>query len=352
VKISEEDLNWAADQGLISQEQANQLWGAFSSRESTSSPFDLAHVAYYFGALVVISAMGWFMTLGWERFGGGGIFLISCVYALLFALTGRTLWYKENLMVPGGLLFTLAVWMTPLAVYGLERMVGFWPSSDPGTFRDFHEWIRGSWTLMELGTILTGLIALRFIRFPFLTFPVSFALWYMSMDLTPLIVGSSAFSWHARLWTSAIFGLVMLIFAYVVDHRTDADYAFWLYLFGAMAFWGGLSLMESGSEVSKFIYCLVNVGLMVLSVFLDRRVFMVFGALGVFGYLGHLSWTIFKDSMVFPFALTFIGILVIFIGVQYQRNQKKIAEAVLGVIPPELQKLLPQHRAMRSQAHR
>jgi hypothetical protein len=352
VKISEEDLNWAADQGLISQEQANQLWGAFSSRESTSSPFDLAHVAYYFGALVVISAMGWFMTLGWERFGGGGIFLISCVYALLFALTGRTLWYKENLVVPGGLLFTLAVWMTPLAVYGLERMVGFWPSSDPGTFRDFHEWIRGSWILMELGTILTGLIALRFIRFPFLTFPVSFALWYMSMDLTPLIVGSSAFSWHARLWTSAIFGLVMLMFAYVVDRRTDVDYAFWLYLFGTMAFWGGLSLMESGSEVSKFIYCLVNVGLMVLSVFLDRRVFMVFGALGVFGYLGHLSWTIFKDSMVFPFALTFIGILVIFIGVQYQRNQKKIAEAVLGVIPPELQKLLPQHRAMRSQAHR
>jgi hypothetical protein len=140
----------------------------------------------------------------------------------------------------------------------------------------------------------------------------------------------------------------MLVFAYVVDHRTEADYAFWLYLFGTMAFWGGLSLMESGSEVAKLIYCLVNVGLMVLSVFLDRRVFIVFGALGVFGYLGHLSWTIFKDSMVFPFALTFIGILVIYVGVQYQRNQQKIAAAVLGVIPPEMLKLLPQHRARRS----
>jgi hypothetical protein len=348
MKISQEDLNWAADQGLISKEQAGQLWGAFSGRESTSSPFDLAHLAYYFGALVVISAMGWFMTLGWERFGGGGIFLISALYALLFALSGKTLWYKENLVVPGGLLFTLAVWMTPLAVYGLERMAGFWPASDPGTFRDFHEWIRGSWILMELATILTGLIALRFIRFPFLTFPVAFALWYMSMDLTPLIVGNDHFTWHARLWVSAIFGLVMLVFAYVVDHRTEADYAFWLYLFGTMAFWGGLSLMESGSEVAKFIYCLVNVGLMVLSVFLDRRVFIVFGALGVFGYLGHLSWTIFKDSMVFPFALTFIGILVIYVGVQYQRNQQKIAAAVLGVIPPEMLKLLPQHRARRS----
>jgi hypothetical protein len=109
MKISQEDLNWAADQGLISKEQASQLWGAFAGRESASSPFDLAHLAYYFGALVVISAMGWFMTLGWERFGGGGIFLISALYALLFALAGKTLWYKENLVVPGGLLFTIAV---------------------------------------------------------------------------------------------------------------------------------------------------------------------------------------------------------------------------------------------------
>jgi hypothetical protein len=112
----------------------------------------------------------------------------------------------------------------------------------------------------------------------------------------------------------------------------------------ASQLWGAFS----GREVSKFIYCLVNVGLMVLSVFLDRRVFMVFGSLGVFGYLGHLSWTIFKDSMVFPFALTFVGILVIYVGVQYQRNQQRIAEAVLGVIPLGMQKLLPQHRAMRS----
>lgn len=347
MKISQEDLHWAADQKLISTEQANQLWGAFSTRQSMNSPFDLAHAAYYFGALVVISAMGWFMTLGWERFGGGGIFLISCLYALCFALTGRTLWYKEHLVVPGGLLFTLAVWMTPLGVYGLERMAGFWPSSDPGTFRDFHIWIRGSWILMELATVLAGLIALRFIRFPFLTFPVAFALWYMSMDLTPLIVGSGSFSWHARLWTSAVFGFVMLLFAYVVDRRTDADYAFWLYLFGVTAFWGGLSLMESGSEASKFIYCLVNVGLMVVSVFLDRRVFMVFGSLGVFGYLGHLSWSVFKDSMIFPFALTFIGILVIYVGVQYQSNQQRIAEALLGLIPQGMQKLLPQHRAAR-----
>ena len=81
----------------------------------------------------------------------------------------------------------------------------------------------------------------------------------------------------------------MLVVAYWIDQRTSEDYSSWGYLFGLLAFWGGLSLMESGNQWNKFLYCLINVALMLLSVLLQRRVFIVFGALGVFGYLGYLS---------------------------------------------------------------
>jgi hypothetical protein len=344
MNLSREDFKWAASRGLVTAEQANELWNAFLARRSGQASFDLAHVAYYFGALIVISAMGWFMTLGWERFGGGGIFLISTIYAACFVLAGRRLYYKENLLVPGGLLFTLAVWMTPLAIYGIERMLGFWPLSDPGAYKDFHEWIKGSWILMELGTVLAGLVALRLVRFPFLTFPVAFALWYMSMDLTPIIAQAEHFTWEQRLWVSAVFGAAVLICAYVVDHRSTEDYAFWLYLFGLLAFWGGLSLMESGSQLKRFLYCLINVGLMLLSVLLGRKVFIVFGALGVFGYLGYLSWDVFQNSMMFPFVLTLIGLVVIYLGVKYQKNQERVAQFVMGIIPPSLRRLLPSER--------
>jgi hypothetical protein len=33
------------------------------------------------------------------------------------------------------------------------------------------------------------------------------------------------------------------------------DFAFWCYLFGLMAFWGGLTAMESGSEPRRLVYC-------------------------------------------------------------------------------------------------
>lgn len=344
MKISKNDLHWAASQRLITSAQADQLWQALQQRHGDTPRFDFPHVAYYFGALIVIGAMGWFMTEAWERFGGGGILVIALAYALCFALAGHSLWFKKKLTVPGGLLFTMAVCMVPLAIYGLERLTGLWPQGDPGIYRGYHIWVKGSWLLMELGTVVAGLLALRFVRFPFLTAPIAFSLWYMSMDLTPLLFGKTEFTWDERLQVSVWFGLAMMVGAYLVDRRTKQDYAFWGYLFGLMAFWGGLSSMQSDSELSKLGYCLLNVALMVLSVLLQRRVFIVFGALGVMGYLGHLAYRVFKDSLMFPFALTLLGLLIIYLGIQYQRHRQAIEQRVLASVPPVMRRRLPSER--------
>ncbi len=311
--------------------------------------FDLPHVAYYFGALIVISAMGWFMTEAWEKFGGGGIFIISTVYALCFVLAGRMLWHQQGLKIPGGLLFTMAVGMTPLAIYGLERLAGFWPQGDPGVYRGYHIWIKGSWFLMEVATIAAAMAALKYIRFPFLTAPIAFSLWYMSMDLTPLLFGKTDFLGDERLWVSVLFGLVILLIAYLIDRRTRDDYAFWLYLFGMLSFWGGLSLMKSDSELNKFIYCVINIGLMFISILLQRRVFIVFGTLGVFGYIGYLAHRVFRDSLIFPFALSFIGIAIIYLGIRYQRDRDKWETIFLKIIPDGLKRYLPINRPDKSQ---
>jgi hypothetical protein len=340
--ISKEDLTRAGE-GLITADQCEQLWNKLIAQNTglNEQKFDVANVAYYFGALVVMSAMGWLMNLGFEKFGGTGICCIATCYAILFIFAGRTLWFKQNLKIPGGLLFTLAVWMTPLAIYGLEQAAGVWPQGAPGNFRSYHVWIKGSWIVMEVGTIIAGLIALKFIRFPFLTFPIAFSLWYMSMDLTPLILRRPEFSWEDRLWVSLCFGMLILLATFLIDRRTREDYAFWGYLFGVMAFWGGMSLMESHSEWNKFLYCVINIGLVFFGVFLQRRVFVAFGACGVFGYLGHLSYSVFKDSFLFPMVLTILGLAVIFVGVQYQRHRDKIEEVVLAIIPESVRSLRP-----------
>jgi hypothetical protein len=342
LKITHEDLRSAASESALSPAQADRLWEALGRRTSGHQRFDAAHVAYYAGALIVIGAMGWLLTDAWQSLDGFGLSAIAVAYAVGLWLGGDALWQK-GLRVPGGLLFTAAVCMTPLAIYGLERATGIWPQGDPGRYRDYYVWVKGSWLLMEIGTIAAGGLAIALRPFPFLTAPIAFALWFMSMDLTPLVFGKNEFTWGEREWVSMWFGLAMLLAAYLADlrNRVRQDFAFWGYLFGLAAFWGGLSLMDSGSELSKLLYCLINVALIVLSVLLRQRVFVVFGALGVLGYLGHLAYRVFEDSLLFPVVLTLIGVGIIYLGVVYQRNSRRVAVYAQAFLPEGIRELVP-----------
>ena len=101
---------------------------------------------------------------------------------------------------------------------------------------------------------------------------------------------------------------------------------------------------DKNSELDKFFYFLINVGLVFLSIFLDRRAFTVFAALGITGYLGDLAYGKFRHSNLFPFVLTLIGAAVIFLGIQYQRNYPRISRWMDGLVPERLRWLRPQER--------
>ncbi len=197
---------------------------------------------------------------------------------------------------------------------------------------------------MELGTVATGLVALRYVRFPFITAPIAFALWFMSMDLTPLLMGrTGAFTWDERAHVSLMFGAAMLLASYAIDRKTEEDYSFWGYLFGNLAFWGGFAY-QLNTQFDWLIFCFLNLGALLFSVLVERRVFAVFGAVGVFSYLVHLTRTIFAGSVMFPFVLTAIGLLVVLLGVQYQLHVDAIERAVLSSAPAWMKRMMPGSR--------
>ena len=356
MQIERGDLDEAIAQQILTGQQAAALWKLLQVRQITPrasaavpggprSRFTGLNVAYYFGAMLVIAAMGWLMTLGWENFAGKGIFIIATLYAFFFTMAGLRLMAQPQTRTPGGLLVTVAVCMTPLAVYGFERLTGWWPHVDPGSYRGFFPWISGGWFAMEAATVVAGLVALRKVKFPFLVAPIALVLWFMSMDVVPAILHVDP--WHADLMrrVSIAFGLGMMFVAFQVDHRTEEDYAFWLYFFGMVAFWGAITSMQSDGELRKLAYCALNLGLVVLSALLRRRVFLVFGALGVNAYLVHLAWRVFAHSMIFPFALTLLGLGIISAAVWYQRNRAAIELRLEGFVPVWVRDLLPPARA-------
>ncbi|MGI9419027.1 MAG: hypothetical protein ACR2RA_14455 [Geminicoccaceae bacterium] len=342
VSLRNLDLRHAVDAGIIGADQADALWRFLTAQTAAapSSRFDMAHMLWYTGALIVMGAMGLFTSLAFAEWGGQALSITAVLYALLFTVLGHGLW-QRGLRVPGGLCVTVAVTMAPLFVFGVQEMLGWWMHDDPGSYRDFYHWIKASWLPMEAATIAAGVIALAFFRFPFLVAPIAVALWFMSMDLVPWIFGEDWNSWDQRRVVSLWFGLGMIAVAWWVDLRARQDFAFWLHLFGLAAFWGGLTMAESDSEFAKAGYCLINVILLVAAIFLQRRAYAVFGALGIASYLGHLAADVFQDSLLYPFALSFVGLLILGAGLLYYRHEATIERALTTHLPKSLQRLRP-----------
>jgi hypothetical protein len=333
-------LKDATEQGLISASQAESLWDFLEARSQNIPRFRASHILYYFGGLIAIGAMSLFMTLGWEQLGGWGLFFIALAYS------GAGLWLTEFLLnrsrlpIPAGITAAFVVVLTPLAVYGLQVALGAW--AEGRVFREYHTHIDWRWLLMEFATLASGAVLLWRYRLPFLVMPVAVTLWYMSMDLTPFLWGDADASWELRKLVSLWFGLLIVLLAFWVDVRTkrDQDFAFWLYLFGVIAFWGGLSLLDSDSEFNKFLYLCINLVMIITGALLSRRVFAVFGGLGTAGYLGHLAYEVFKDSLLFPLVLTIIGLGIIFLGILWQRHEAAIQHQLRAWLPSSMSALI------------
>ncbi len=344
MNLQRSHLDAAAAAGLIDTHQAQALWRFLEEQAQHQPGFQPSHILYYLGGLIAIGAMSLFMNMGFEQFGGAGL----CAIALAYAVGGLALthhWLARGLRIPAGLAGAFVVVLTPMAVYGLQQALGLWDGQR--RLQQFHSHIDWRWLLIELATLATSAILLWRYRLPFMVMPLAVTLWYMSMDLAPFLIGAQdpaqASSWAFRAWVSVWFGLGMTLLAFWVDvrsHRSRADFAFWLYLFGVITFWGGLSMQNSNSELGKLLYLLINLGLIAIGAVLSRRVFAVFGGLGVAGYLGHLAHSVFRDSLLFPFVLTFIGLGVIGLGLLWQRHEARISQRLRAWLPPALQTLI------------
>lgn len=349
------DLRAAYDAGALDEPNYRNLMAFLAERlaarpRSATIPavngrprFDLTHLLWYAGALIVMTAMGLFTNAAFNALGGFALAAIGTGYAVGFLILGNWLWTSKDLRTPGGLAVAVAVAMVPMIVYGVQDGFDLWrfAQGDPGQYRGFFPKIHGSWIYMEVATILAATLAMRIWPYPFVLLPAAVAAWFLSMDVVVWLAGSEDYGIRANV--SVVFGLVLMAIGWVVDlrHRPKGDYAFWLHVFGAMTFWGGLVSQGRGDPLGGLIFCVICVGLLLLAVYLDRRVYAVFGTIGVAMYLGDLASKVFRDVLSFSFALSALGLAIIGLGIWYHRRRDRFALWLDANLPAGLKALRP-----------
>lgn len=352
MNFNELDLLRAQKEGIISVEVLNKLLEYLkpAAEEKTdsndsnvvvsnnkTSKFSIENFLYYFGAFIIISTMAFYLGSIWGEFGHGGLFAASILYFIIFTVIGNFLWKKDK-KTPGGLLYVCAVSVIPLLVWAFENLVGIMPK-DLNRYNDFHILVRSGWIMMELATIFVGFAFLKYRKFPLLTLPICYAMWYLSMDIVPFCLGQTVVPTHGmRNFATFVFALLMLGYALKLENnkQNSEDYSHWLYIFGATMLWGlTFSILAQFKWYNEFAYLLIaifNFGYMFISILLRRKVFMVWGAIGFWAYLGRLAFQIFKNTPIFPIVLVIFGLLIIFFGIHYSKNCKTLEDKLRKII--------------------
>jgi hypothetical protein len=338
LNIDKTDLDRAVAAQTITQEQSEALWTAWSQKPGPSRAWT---VLAYLGALVIISSMTWFATAAFSDANPWILLTTGAVYFALFTAAGVIFRRRLPSEIPAMLMLTVAVFMVPLTVYAFQRLLGVTQWDSPSSYYDFYVWIDKGWFWMEVTTAVTAAVYLAVFRFELLTFPLSFVLWFMSMDLAPALFGRSI-DWEERRAVSIVVGLGILLVSYVLDLvRNRRDYSFWLYLFGLMAFWGGISTGWTDQLGLKILYCLLNLGLIAIAVLFRRAVFLVFGSVGVYLFLYDLSTNVFRNSLAFPLYLSLVGAAILVGAIVLLKQQGRIDGYLERVVPAPLKALIP-----------
>lgn len=306
VTVDETVVARAAERAGVAPAQADALWQALLA--SGRRPSRVRDVAWYGGAAVSLVACAVFLGTGWADVGPVFGLAVAAVYAVAALLVSEVL-RARRAPVPAGLVAVLLLALVPVAVTAAQDLTSAWGRTAFGEADTLAQWLGQPWATVELLVLLLGLPLLARHRQPVLVAPPAVAAWAVLTEL------GSVLGVQPVLGTLACAGL--LAGGLALDAVRQRGHALVLHLGALLALppllfdqWG---LDGDGQALVAGLGGLAALG---LGVRLERRVFLVAGALGVFGALAHLAFTVFSDSLLFPVALAALGLGVVLAGVR------------------------------------
>jgi len=295
---------------------------------SAGSKLDLANIIMSVGGAFLVIALPIILGLVADQYHFPVMLTGAVSSVLVFSVAGMLMWHKYNLKLAGGLLSTVAVVAVPVAVWGF-----------------LHEFLKADMgynaeSLVVFGSAAAAsLVALRAVRFPFLTMPLYGSLWVMSMIVVDMVTPSGSgwlWGWASNnaLILDMVFGALLCTAAFSLEKNQTEDFSFWGYLFGLTTFWVAWTQLGLGGEAGKLLFVAVNAGFILLSAMLKRTIFLAFGVVGTFWYPFYLSFQLFSNNALMLWSsVALLGAGVLGLGVVYFKKRDAINGALASVLP-------------------
>lgn len=348
MKINKSLLNKAVAVGIINTQQAEQLWQLMIQDEETQTPFNFVNLLFYLGGFIAICSVTFLVSPYIINLGRWG--LVSVLFAYGIGAFGLSQYFLKNkFSIPAALCLIFIVSLTPIFLSSLQYAI--WVNKDPNPIDifKFFSLYQDNYFYIELGTWIVNFLFFLVYRFSILLLPLCLISWYLSSEIIHLIFGFS-FSFSIFFKTSIIFGMICIITAIYLDIKNKKPYihSFWLYIVGVFSFWlGYTNQLLTNTEWSWFGFALMNFILLCLGTIFLRRVFLVFGSLGIFIFLGHIIYELFTklniNWLLGSLILTLLGLFLIKIGMLIHQHHPKIKIFINQFLPSPFKIFLEHH---------
>jgi hypothetical protein len=122
------------------------------------------------------------------------------------------------------------------------------------------------------------------------------------------------------LWKMALYGVALIVFGLIIDRLAWRQHAFVLLFVGlVVAFlFLGIDAYDDALGPTGLLFLAMAFVAIVLSAFTEFRVFLIFGALGLYGWLSALVVETFGGSRPVAFGLILLGALIVALGLLWQ----------------------------------
>lgn len=324
-RLQSVELPELVEHGLITSAQADAIRGYLAAQGGVArGGLRPLTIAAYFGAFMLVLAYTLYVGLQWEQLAYLTRAVIAGGTIAAFCMAGELL-RRNDYPTAGNLLIFAGVGVVPLLVHTLFGAAQIWAGGP--AYEEFYRRVElPQWMLMEVAGIAAAAAAVWLTRFPLITLHAAVWAWFFSMDLARWIFGSPGWMWDDReRIVGAFAGLGILAVGVVLQRRTDRDYSLWLYLAGHLALLinlGTLALDREGWY--GVVFLVANLSYIAASVWLQRGIFLVFGALGCFVYVTYLAFNVFDGALGFSVAIGAIGLLILAGTIVYQRYRRAL----------------------------
>jgi hypothetical protein len=309
-----DDLQRWQEKGLLSSEQLQRILTGEeleipSEEVKSKARLNPVTIAYYFGSFLALISFTFFIVVRWEDFSDGERLAATFGVMIVTGALGVWLRFFRDYHVAGGLLLLIATVVFPMFAYTVAELGGFWPDG-----RVSFEELSYAFLYLSLISLPVAAAMLYLTRFPLISLVVAGLVHFGVSAIGGIFSADQAVVTSATCGAFVSLGIGLSLLG-------KKNYTFWIKLYGLIGLQIGFTMLFSNSDSMLFglLFLVVYLVLVVLSLYFQEVIYLVFGVIGVYTYIIRLIVDYLEDTIYFPLVLGIVGISIVVLAVLYQR---------------------------------